>query len=209
VEGCRESSGPASDRVAVTSEGHLVVQVLNRYLIMETEEGIALIDQHALHERILYEQLKERMTSGQLPSQRLLVPVPVDLSPNECSCVQENSEFFKTLGLSVEPFGGNTVLISAFPAVLSKTPPEEILWAMVEPFLQSGKKVEQSELLDELLHSMACKAAVKAGNRLSTESMQHLIGLAAAEINSHHCPHGRPSTVILTKDEIDKMFERT
>jgi len=198
-----------SDRVAVTSEGHLVVQMLNRYLVMETEEGIALIDQHALHERILYEQLKERMNTGQLESQRLLMPVPVDLSPKECSCVQENGDFFKTLGLSVEPFGGNTVLISAFPAVLSKTPPEEILWAMIEPFLGSGKKLEQSELLDELLHSMACKAAIKAGNRLSTESMQHLIGLAAAEIHSHHCPHGRPSTVILTRDEIDKMFERT
>jgi len=192
-----------------TPEGHLIVQMLNRYLIMEMDEGIALIDQHALHERILYEQLKERMSTGQLESQRLLVPVPVDLSPNECSCVQEQGDFFKTLGLTVEPFGGNTVLISAFPAVLSKTPPEEILWAMIEPFLQSGKKIELSELLDELLHRMACQAAVKAGNRLSSESMQHLIELAAAEINSHHCPHGRPSTVILTKEEIDKMFERT
>ena len=80
---------------------------------------------------------------------------------------------------------------------------------MVEPVLRSGKKLERSELLDELLHSMACKAAVKAGNKLSSDSMQHLLRLAAAEMNAHHCPHGRPSTVILTREEIDKMFERT
>ena len=197
------------DSVAFSPDEPLVVQMLDRYLVMETEEGIALIDQHALHERILYEQLKEKIKSGQLPTQRLLVPVPVDLSPNEFSCVQENTKFFQTLGLHAEPFGGNTVLISAFPAVLSKTSPEEILLAMIEPFLEYGKKLAQEELLDKLLHSMACKAAVKAGDRLSAQSIQHLVQLAESEINAHHCPHGRPSMLILTREEIDKMFERT
>jgi DNA mismatch repair protein MutL len=196
------------DRVAFSPEGHLVVQMLHRYLVMETAEGIAFVDQHAMHERILYEKLKEKMNGGMLESQRLLVPVPVDLAPNELACVLENLAFFKTLGLSVEPFGGNTVLISAFPAILSKTPPTEILLSQIEPFLESGKKLEQGELLDELLHSMACKAAVKAGEKLSSESMRHLIALAEAEINSHHCPHGRPSTLIFTQAEIDKMFKR-
>jgi DNA mismatch repair protein MutL len=176
---------------------------------METDEGIALVDQHALHERVLYEQLKERMSTGQLESQRLLMPIPVDLSPNEFSCVQENTDFFKTLGLHVEPFGGNTMLISAFPAVLSKTSPVEILSSLVEPFLELGKKTDRAELLDELLHSMACKAAVKAGDTLSSSSMQHLIQLAETEINTHHCPHGRPTTLVFTQEEIDKMFERT
>jgi len=198
---------PSAISGSVSDEPH-VVQMLNRYLIMEVKEGIALIDQHALHERILYEQLKERIQSGQLQSQRLLVPVPVDLSPNEFSCVSENIEFFGTLGLSVEPFGGNTVLISSFPAVLSKTSPVEILWAVIEPILEWDKKLEQNELLDKLLHSMACKAAVKAGDKLSAESIQHLIHLASAEINAHHCPHGRPSTIVLSREEIDKMFER-
>jgi len=197
------------DSVAFSPDEPLVVQMLDRYLVMETEEGIALIDQHALHERILYEQLKEKIKTGQLPSQRLLVPVPVDLSPNEFSCVQENSEFFQTLGLHAEPFGGNTVLISALPAVLSKTPPIEILLSIVEPFLELGKKLNKDELLDELLHSMACKGAVKAGEKLSSQSIQHLMQLAESEINAHHCPHGRPSMLILTREEIDKMFERT
>ena len=197
------------DRIAFSPEGHLVVQMLDRYLVMETDGGIALIDQHALHERILYEQMKERIQSGRLESQRLLVPVPVDLSPNECACIRENGEFFRTLGLQAEPFGGNTVLISAFPAALSKTSPIEILSSLVEPFLEWGKKLSRDELLDELLHSMACKAAVKAGDKLSSQSMQYLIRLAETEINTHHCPHGRPSTFVFTKEEIDKMFERT
>ena len=185
----------------------------NRYLVMETPEGIALIDQHALHERVLYEQMKERMLSetgsGQLESQRLLVPIPVDLSPNECACVQENIGFFQTLGLQVEPFGGNTVLISALPAVLSKISAAEILSSLVEPFLTSGRKSGREELLDELLHRMACKGAVKAGDRLSSQSMQHLIQLAESEINAHHCPHGRPAIIVFTQEEIDKMFDRT
>jgi DNA mismatch repair protein MutL len=204
-----QSPDTAEDRIAFSQEGHLVVQMLDRYLVMETDEGIAFVDQHALHERILYEQLKERMSSGQLESQRLLVPIPVDLSPNEFSCVQENGEFFKTLGLHVEPFGGNTVLISAFPAVLAKTSPMDVFLSMVEPLVEWGKKLRRDELLDELLHSMACKAAVKAGERLSSASMQHLIQLAEGEINAHHCPHGRPSTIVFTREEIDKMFERT
>jgi DNA mismatch repair protein MutL len=157
----------------------------------------------------LYEQLKERMGTGRLESQRLLVPIPVDLSPNEFSCVQENTEFFQTLGLQVEPFGGNTVLISAFPAVLSKTPSVEILLAIIEPFLMRGKKLTREELLDELFHSMACKAAVKAGEKLSADSIQYLIQLAEEEINAHHCPHGRPSMLVFTQEELDKMFERT
>ena len=187
----------------------LAVQMLDRYLVMELPDGIAIIDQHALHERILFEQLNERMRSGQLDAQRLLVPIPIDLSPNEFSCVQENRMFFRTLGLHVEPFGGCTILISALPAILSKVAPEEIVSAMIEPFLELGKKLSGEELLKELLHGIACKAAVKAGDHLSDESLQHLLQMADEEILSHHCPHGRPSTIVFSREEIDKMFAKT
>ena len=93
--------------------------------------------------------------------------------------------------------------------MLSKTLPEEILSSLVEPVLELGKKLTRDELVDKLLHSMACKAAVKAGDKLSSSSMQHLFQLAAAEINAHHCPHGRPSMIVFTLGEINKMFERT
>ncbi len=202
-------SPPAlADRVALLPSGKIVVQMHESYLILETETGMAIVDQHALHERVLYERLKERMNEGALESQRLLVPIPVDLSPNERACVLENLDFFKTLGLGVEPFGGDTVLISGFPAILSKTPPPEILMSLIEPLLESGKKMDRAELLDELLHSMACKAAVKAGDRINAASMAALMEQAEQEANSHHCPHGRPSMLVFTRDELDKMFKR-
>ncbi|MDR0335756.1 MAG: DNA mismatch repair endonuclease MutL [Planctomycetaceae bacterium] len=198
-----------ADRIAYSPQGKLVVQMHNRYLIMETLEGIALIDQHALHERVLYEQLKERMNEGQLESQRLLVPIPVDLSPNEFACVAEHTEFFETLGLLVEPFGGETVLISSFPAILSKTPPLELLMSLLGPLLEAGKKLSRTEMLEEMLHSMACKAAIKAGDHLRSDAIAQLIVLAEKEVNVHHCPHGRPSILVFSREELDKMFKRT
>jgi DNA mismatch repair protein MutL len=199
---------PASERISFTASGHLAVQMLNRYIILETDNGIALIDQHALHERILYEQMKERTDSGRLESQRLLVPVPADLSPNEFAAVVENTEFFKTLGLDVEAFGGNTVLISSFPAIFSKTAPLEILLTMLETLSSGTKQAANSSILDETLHQLACKAAVKAGDKINRSSMLRLLELAEREVNSHHCPHGRPSTLVFTVEEIDKMFLR-
>ncbi len=204
-----EKQNARFDRVATTSSGKMIVQMHESYLILETQTGIAIVDQHALHERILYEQLKERMNTGPLESQRLLVPIPVDLSPSERACVLDNLDFFKTLGLAVEQFGGNTVLISGFPAILSKTPPTEILMSLIEPILESGKKMDRAELLEKLLHSMACKAAVKAGDRINAASMARLIELAEQEANAHHCPHGRPSMLVFSKEELDKMFKRS
>lgn len=202
-------SGFFSDRVAYSPQRRLVVQMHNRYLVMETITGVALIDQHALHERVLYERLKERMSEGQLESQRLLVPIPVDLSPTELACVLEHLEFFKTLGLEVEPFGGETILITAFPAILSKTPPPEILTSLLEPLLETGKKLNCTEMLEEMLHSMACKAAIKAGDQLRSDAISRLIALAEKEANAHHCPHGRPSILVFSREELDKMFKRT
>ncbi|MDR2437987.1 MAG: DNA mismatch repair endonuclease MutL [Planctomycetaceae bacterium] len=198
-----------SDRVAYSPHGKLVVQMHNRYLIMETLQGIALIDQHALHERVLYERLKEKMNEGQLESQRLLIPIPVDLSPNELACAMEHVEFFQALGLYIEPFGGETMLISAFPSILSKTPPMEILMSLLEPLLEAGKKLDRTEMLDGLLHSMACKAAIKAGDQLRSDAISQLIMLAEKEVNAHHCPHGRPSILLFSCEELDKMFKRT
>ncbi|MCL2742625.1 MAG: DNA mismatch repair endonuclease MutL [Planctomycetaceae bacterium] len=185
-----------------------VMQMHNSYLVMEIESGIAIIDQHALHERIIYEKLKSGYENKQLESQRLLVPIPADLSPNEYSVVLENKERFKELGLLAEPFGGNTVLISAVPVLLHKIAPQEVLMSMLEPLLKSGG-CKPADLLEEMLHSAACKAAVKAGDRLSADSMTELLALAKKEANAHHCPHGRPSMLVFTKEELDKKLKRT
>ncbi|MDR2644086.1 MAG: DNA mismatch repair endonuclease MutL [Planctomycetaceae bacterium] len=203
---------PVNERVAYSPTGRVVVQMHNRYLVLETAEGIAIIDQHALHERILYEKLKELMggivEGGKLEAQRLLVPVPVDLSPTEYSVVMDNLGLLKNLGLQVEPFGGDTVIISSLPTILSAMPANEILLSLLEPLLNRGLKPEPIALLEEMLHSMACKAAIKAGEKMRADAISKLIAQAESEINSHHCPHGRPSSLTFTCVELDKRFRR-
>jgi len=148
------------------------------------------------------------MAQGSIESQRLLVPKPVDLPPNESACALENRSLLAQLGLIVEPFGGDTILISGYPAVFQDCDPVEILQSLLEPLMVAGKKPDRNDLLDEMMHRMSCKAAVKAGDKLRPEAMAELLQLARDEINAHHCPHGRPSTLIFTCTQLDKMFKR-
>ena len=113
------------------------LQVHNRYLVTETEEGLVVIDQHALHERILYEQLRARVLSGTLESQRLLVPEPVTLTPTEAAAALEARDVLARLGMDVEPFGGDTVLVSSYPAMLANFNPTEVLRQVVEQLLDT------------------------------------------------------------------------
>ncbi len=112
-----------------------------------------VIDQHALHERILYEQLRAKVLGGAVETQRLLVPEPVDLSPAEAAAALENRELLAKLGVEIEPFGGDTVLVSAYPAMLANLPPAEVLRDLVERLIAGGKTPERRDLLDDLLHT--------------------------------------------------------
>ena len=155
------------------------LQVHNRYLVVETDAGIEVIDQHALHERILYEQLREKVLGGALESQKLLVPEPVDLTATESAAALEHSELLAQLGVEVQPFGGETVLVSSYPAMLANLSPAEVLRELVEKLLVGGRQPDARDLLDELLHMIACKAAVKFGDRLSDEEIDVAAGPAA------------------------------
>ena len=184
------------------------LQVHNRYLIAENEEGMIIIDQHALHERVLYEQIREKVLAGSLESQRLLVPEPVDLSPQEAAAVLDQKELLEKLGVEVEPFGGDTVLVSSYPAMLAKNSPAEILRELVEHLLSGGKQPDRRDLLDELLHMISCKAAVKYGDRLSPEEIDALVEQRHLAQDSHHCPHGRPTALVFTREDLDRQFKR-
>jgi len=203
------SSSPLTSYLLPLTSVPLVIQIQNRYLVTETNDGLAIIDQHAIHERVLYEKLKQSMAKGMVESQRLLVPKPVDLLPNETACAIEHRELLAQLGLLVDHFGGNTILINGYPAVFPDSDPVEILQSLLEPLLLGGKKPDRNDLLDEMMHQMACKAAIKAGDHLRPEAMNELLHLAHEEINAHHCPHGRPSTLVFTCAELDRMFKRT
>jgi DNA mismatch repair protein MutL len=184
------------------------LQIHNRYLVTETQEGVTIIDQHALHERILYEHLRERVSAGAMEMQSLLVPEPVDLSSDEAAMALENRDLLAELGMKVEPFGGDTVLIAGYPAMLANISPVEILRALLEHLMSDVKQPDRRIMLDELLHTIACKAAIKAGDRLAPEEIASLLEQRHLIADAHHCPHGRPTALVFTREELDKQFKR-
>jgi DNA mismatch repair protein MutL len=193
---------------AIPSVGRTALQIHNRYLIAENDEGVVVIDQHALHERILYEQLKQKVLAGKLETQQLLVPEAVHLTPAEAAAALGARQLLADLGIKVEPFGGDTVLLSSYPAMLANMNPEEMLRQVIDRLLAGGKQPDRQHLLDELLHMIACKAAVKAGDRLSPEEIDALLEMRHLVQSSHHCPHGRPTALVFTREELDRRFKR-
>ncbi|MFQ5733902.1 MAG: DNA mismatch repair endonuclease MutL, partial [Planctomycetaceae bacterium] len=185
-----------------------VMQVHDCYLVLESDEGLTVVDQHALHERILYEQLRERVLNGNLESQRMLVPEPVELADDETAALREHADLLGELGFAVEEFGGNTLLLSAYPAMLDKADHAQLLRDLAERILSADPDPDRRDLLDHLLHTMACRAAIKAGQRLSTDEMQSLLAQRRHVENSHHCPHGRPTALVLSRHELDRQFGR-
>jgi len=193
---------------ASTPSGPRALQIHNRYLVVENDDGLEVIDQHALHERILYELLREKVLAGVLESQRLLVPEPVDLAASEAAAVLENRELLRHLGLEVEPFGGETVLVAAYPAMLANFSPSEVIHSLVEKLQTDGKQTEARDVLDDLMHMIACKAAVKYGDRLTPEEVEALLAQRHLAQDHHHCPHGRPTALIFTREQLDRQFKR-
>lgn len=196
-----EAAAPASARSTA-------MQIHDRYLVTENDEGVVVIDQHALHERILYEQLREKVLSGQMETQRLLVPEPVHLSAAECAAALDHRDLLAQLGIEIEHFGGDSVLVSSYPAMLANLRPEELLRQLIEPWMAGGKAPDRRDVLDELLHMISCKAAIKAGDRLAAEEIHALLALREQYQDSHHCPHGRPTSLVFTREELDRRFKR-
>lgn len=210
-EAIRSRLAEADESQLAPSEGGKAgaLQIHNRYLVSETDDGMVVIDQHALHERILYEQLRNTIASKSLEMQKLLVPEPVDLGAAEAATILEQRELLLKLGIDIEPFGGDTVLIVGYPAMLANLQPNEILHALVDQLMTEGKSPETRDLIDELLHMMSCKAAIKAGDYLNSEEISALLEQRHLVQDTHHCPHGRPTALVLTREELDKQFKRT
>ncbi len=188
--------------------GVQALQIHNRYLVTETQEGVTIIDQHALHERILFEQLRRGSMPGPWRRRICWCPRPVDLSPAEAAIALEHRDVLGQLGLRIEPFGGDTVLITGFPAMLANMNPGEILHALLERLVSGGGQPDRRDLLDDMLHTVACKAAIKAGDRLTAAEIAALLEQRHTVDDSHHCPHGRPTELVFTREELDKQFKR-
>ena len=199
---------PTADYVPAPHASSRALQIHDRYIVVENEEGLEVIDQHALHERILYELLRDKVLAGALERQKLLVPEPVDLASSEAAAVLENRDLLAKLGVEIEPFGGETILVSAYPAMLAKFSPAEVIRGLAEQLQTEGKKIGVRDLLDELMHMMSCKAAVKYGDSLTPEEVTALLDQRHLAQDHHHCPHGRPTALVFSREQLDRQFKR-
>ncbi len=196
----------ASD--ALLRDDERAVQMLNRYLVVEQADGIEVIDQHALHERVLFEQLKASVNEGRLEVQPLLIPEQVDLAPAELELVTEYAAALQKAGMRIEPFGGSTVIVSSKPVLAGKASAAGIVREVVDRLAAVAPAAEPAMLVEEVLHGLACRAAIKAGDPLSQEEVEALLRDRRRVQDSHHCPHGRPTSLVLSRQELDRQFRR-
>lgn len=185
----------------VYTDSIVVGQVFDTYIILQYGKEMVLIDQHAAHERIKYEEIKDVVNEGTGAISPLFVPITMTLSPAELTAFQSNTEFFESLGFEIDEFGGNTIIIRAVPTILSESNIEDVILSALQ-----NKKTKG--YTDEEIYTMACKAAVKANKRLSAFEIDELLKKLAKLENSGTCPHGRPICVTITEHELEKKFKR-
>jgi len=179
-------------------------QFRSSYIVEETADGINIIDQHALHERILYESLSSA-AKGRILSQRLLVPEVIELKPRDLRLVLEMRDALGRMGIEVEEFGGNSVAVRALPQMLDGTAPAALLLDMLDQLRGEAAATSREEQLRRLI---ACKAAVKAGQPLTTDQIDALLRRRDELHIQPSCPHGRPTTVHISDDEMARKFQR-
>ncbi|HEY7189949.1 MAG TPA: DNA mismatch repair endonuclease MutL [Vicinamibacterales bacterium] len=183
-------------------------QFRDTFIIAVDEDGIAIIDQHVAHERVLFERITERLMTGRLESQRLLEPVIVELPPNARQALEGHAAELERLGFEVDAFGGEAVRISAFPALLRREESSAVLRALAEDLEHLGRTASLEEAIKRVAATMACHAAVKANDPLTAEKMAHILEELRRTAYSTICPHGRPVMLRLTRREVEKNFQR-
>ncbi len=188
-----------------------VGQALGTYLVLEGEESLVLVDQHALHERVLFEQINQRLRrQGALEVQRLLVPHVAVLGAADAARLVEEREWLGTLGWEVEAFGEDAVAVQGMPAVLRRPDPDAALREVLELLERSDKEgLDRTALLSEAVDRMACRAAVMANDVLRSEEILALLDEAESLNHSHSCPHGRPTRLVLARGDLERWFHRT
>ncbi|HQB81758.1 MAG TPA: DNA mismatch repair endonuclease MutL, partial [Bacillota bacterium] len=200
--------------IASLLDARLIGTLLDTYILLDDGQSLILIDQHAAHERILYEELlKKRAEKGGLraASQLLMTPLRVEVNEQERVLLEEEPEHFKLLGFDFEPFGEHTIALRAVPVARPDGRSTMDSLAAFRAALDAMTSARQTGSIpddDEILHQIACKAAVKAHDRLSEEEIRILIQALTALANPYHCPHGRPAVLRFSRQDLEKRFGR-
>ncbi len=185
-----------------------LVQFRDTFILAVDDEGIAIIDQHVAHERVLFEQVMEKLTSGRLESQRLLTPIIIELTAAQRQALAQHRPTLERFGMEIEEFGGDSLHLSAVPAILAPSECEATVRALAEDLegLDKGSRVEDA--LRKIAALMACHAAVKANYPLTLEQMRYILEELRRTAYSSVCPHGRPVVLRITRREVEKNFQR-
>ena len=185
------------------SGARVIGECFQTYLIAEDRDGLILIDKHAAHERLLFNKLRQET---EIPQQELLTPVIVELTGEEASAVESGLEEIRQAGFAIDSFGENSFAVRSVPAYLDSADVPSVIGELAEKLINSRTAVP--DRLDDLIHTVACKAAIKAGKASTRIELQDLCDRVLTDKDVQSCPHGRPTTVRLTKYELDKMFKR-
>lgn len=207
-------AAPQSQSLGEPSEHALqqpprAIQMHNLYLVAECDDGIVIIDQHALHERVMYEQLREKVTGGDLEAQRLLLPETLRVTGEQAALLETHADLLRRLGIEVTAFGSDSVAVQSFPALMKDTDVPAFMRDLLDRLAQHGSSTDAEPIVHRVLDLMACKAAVKAGDALSGEEIDALIAKRHLIDKSTSCPHGRPTILRLTKSDLNRQFKRT
>jgi len=199
-------------RIEIKREIVALGQIDNLYIIARSEDGIVILDQHAAWERILYEELENDYADRKIESQRLLFPIQLELPPHNVQLLMDNLDFFSQLGFELEQFGGYSFLIKATPHILGKEIQKQFIIDLIDEISGSVKRREGKkavlEISSDIFKIMACRGAIMAGQSLSDAEMEEVVRRLARCESPHICPHGRPTMIKLTREELDRRFKR-
>ncbi|MGM0770456.1 MAG: DNA mismatch repair endonuclease MutL [Halobacteriota archaeon] len=184
----------------------IVGQINELYIIVELDDGLVIVDQHAAHERVMYEQICDTSSSGW---QELITPVTLDLTSREKVLLEEYIPYLEEMGFAISEFGPNSYVVTTVPSLLGKMENTELVHDIIIELLSTGRVKNDIGMFDNLCKTMACRAAIKAGATCSTEQMESLLKQLDMTENPYTCPHGRPTMISFTRAELDKLFKRT
>ena len=187
------------------------IQLLNGFLVTEDADGVVIVDQHALHERAMFSMFMDRLQSGALESQRLLVPIILERSAREVEILGEIAPLLDRLGIVARAFGPRSIAIDGVPTLLHSRNADagEFVGDVLEKAVEHGSLLSLEAALHEIVDMMSCKAAVKAGDALGDAEIRELLRMRASIERSSACPHGRPTSMRIARSELDRRFGRS
>ncbi len=195
----------SASSIGVLDDIKILGQIDDLYIIAQSKDGLLLIDQHAAHERILFDQIKDNKSSGW---QELITPLTIELNAKERILLEEYIPYLEEFGFAISEFGTNTYVITAIPNIFGKLEDPAIVHDIISDILSTGRIRDETGIYEHVSKSMACRGAIKAGAACSFEQMENLIAQLMRTENPKTCPHGRPTMISFSKKELDKLFGR-